>query len=673
MTLRGRLKSAHLAAVVGLLIAAGAGLALHEFRFGAGLVRRSYDLLHVWRGDTAVHEAVLVYLDEVSYLKLGQPLNAPWDRSLHARLIERLTRAGARAIVFDVAFTDPNSNNPAADTQLAQAIRQSGRVLLAADNVRVGPGEKQILPPFDLLRDAAADNIGSDELTPDPDLVVREHTPRADNPLPSLAWATAHFLRAPAANQESAETVPRWMSYYGPPNFLPGKSYWEALAPAVVPDEFFRDKVVFIGGRLQTKFAGERKDEYPNPYSFWLSTVARERQEGLFSSGVEIQATAFLNLLRGDWLRRLSFGTERVLILLAGAGFGLGLIRFHPMWAALAATVALGVIGVCCYYLFVRELLWVPWLILVVQIGIALSWSVLFNSVQLYVQKRLYEQTLRIYLPPNLVRKFAGSRELLRPGAAKHTLTLFFSDIADFTAISEGMDPDDLAQMMNDYFERAIPQCIHRTEGTVAKYIGDAIFAFWNAPDAQTGHATLACEAALRLREETRKPINGRILHTRIGLHTGVANVGNFGSLERVDYTALGQSVNLASRLEGLNKHLGTDCLISEATKLSAGEAWLTRDLGSFQLKGFEGQVRVYELIDRADAAAVTRAWREAFAEALRNFEQRNLEFAAAGFRRVLEFRPEDGPSKFYLNRIEELSKATLPEAWATHTIFKEK
>ncbi|HWX21913.1 MAG TPA: adenylate/guanylate cyclase domain-containing protein [Candidatus Binatia bacterium] len=672
MTLVPKLNRAHLAAAVGVILAAACGLVLHEFRLGAGLVRSSYDLLHVWRGDQPVTEAVVVCLDEESHRKLGQPLNAPWDRSIHARLVDRLTGAGARAIVFDIVFSDPNSNHPAADARLAAAIKASGRVVLAADNVRVGPGEKQIIPPFDLLRDAAA-GMGSDELVPDSDLVVRQHTPRGDNPLSSLSWVAAGLAGAKVAKDDRLEDVPRWMNYYGPPNFIPWVSYADALDPAATRDEFFRGKTVFVGARLQTKFAGDRKDEYANPFSFWLSKKMAEQQEALFSPGVEIQATAFLNLLRGDWLKRIAFGTERLLLLAAGLVFGWGLVQFRPIWATGVAIVCLGAVAWSAYLGFVHGLVWFPWLLVAAQITLALAWSVLFNSVQLYVEKRLYLQTLRFYLPPKLVKKFAGSRDLLKPGATQQTLTLFFSDIADFTTIAEGMDPDELAGLMNHYFDNAIAKCIHKADGTVAKYIGDAIFAFWNAPDPHEDHALLACEAALLFREQTAQPIRGRTLHTRIGLHTGVANVGNFGSVERVDYTALGESVNLASRLEGLNKHLGTDCLLSGATKDAVGERMLTRPLGSFQLKGFAGLVAVYELIGRPDADEATRPWRQAFAEALNTFEHRDLELAVLGFRQVLELRPNDGPSQFYLKRIADLAKETLPDNWATYTILREK
>ncbi len=667
-----RLNRTHVAGAVGMLLAVGCGLLLHEFRFGSGLVRASYDLLHTRRGEVRADEAVIVYLDDRSYEELKQPRNASWDRSLHARLVDRLSAAEARAVIFDITFTDPDRERPAVDEKLAAAMKRNGRVLLAADYLLTGPGMKQVRPPTDLLRDSAAE-MGSDEVEPDPDLVVRHHTPKLDNPLSALAWMAARFLKTKATQNENQEDITRWVNYYGPPNFIPWKSYSDALEPSQVPDDFFRNKVVFIGGRLQTKFAAERKDEYVNPFGRFMPEEVKKEQGALFMAGVEIQATMFLNLLRGDWLRRFSWRTERLIIIAVGFLFGYGLIRVHPMVATALAMAGLALIVALFYFSFSRRLTWFPFLILVVQISIALFWSILFNSIQLYVQKRLYEQTLRVYLPPALVKKFSKSRDLLKPGAQKQTLTLFFSDIANFTSISEGMDSDELAGMMNQYFERAVSKCIHRSEGTVAKYLGDSIFAFWNAPDVQLEHPLRACEAALLFREQAAHPINGRTLRTRIGLHTGMANVGNFGSEERVDYTALGENVNLASRLEGLNKHLGTDILMSGETKAGIGEQLLTRPLGKFQLKGFEGLVDVQELIGRPDQAEPTREWREAFAEALNNYEQRNLEFAEIGFRRVLELRPNDGPSLFYIERIAELAAQTLPENWATHTVLKEK
>jgi adenylate cyclase len=657
------------ASILGAVLAAGLGWGLLNWGFGWALRAKSHEWLLVARGEQPATDAAIVYMDEVSFDKLKQPMNAPWDRTLHARLIDRLTAAGARAIVFDIVFTDPDKANSSADQTFAKAMKASGRVILAADNVRIGPKQTQMQRPFDLLLDAAA-GMGSTEVLPDRDLVVRIHTP--EEPLPSLAWVAAEFVGA-KATKEPIQPARRWMNYYGSANFLPSRSYYEALDPALVADDFFRGKVVFVGARVNTRFPGERKDEYRTPFGTFGSSRMAEERQGSFIAGAEVQATAFLNLLRGDWLSQWSPATENAIVLAVGLVFGFGLVQLRPAIASLVAVVALTAATVVFHALFRRSLIWFPWLIVIGQIGVAFLWSVTFNSIQLYVQKRLFEYTLGLYLTPKLVKKFSRDPKFLKPGAEEQTISILFTDIADFTTLSQSMTSDALAKLMNEYFELAVSRCIHKTDGTVVKYIGDAVFAFWNAPDPQTDHEYRACEAALRLRDLSKEPIQGRLLPTRLGIHTGPAHIGNFGSAKRVDYTALGESVNLASRLEGLNKYLSTDCLISAETKKGLGDRLLTRCLGEFQLKGFESAVEVHEIVGWPDEAKATLAWREAFAQALENYQQRNLEFAAIGFRRALELKPEDGPSKFYLARIEELSAQDLPGEWATHTILREK
>jgi len=276
-------------------------------------------------------------------------------------------------------------------------------------------------------------------------------------------------------------------------------------------------------------------------------------------------------------------------------------------------------------------------------------------------------------LSPKLVKKFTKDPTLLKPGAVKHLLTILFTDIAGFTTISEGMDPDELARLMNEYFQTAVQNCIHATDGTVVKYIGDAIFAFWNAPEFQGDHAYLACDAALRFRALKALKVNGHELITRIGLHTGVANVGNFGSDTRVDYTAIGENINLASRMEGLNKYTGTVVLITADTQREVGSRLLTRYLGLFRLKGFEKAVGVYELIGRPEQEAESRELRELFAGALEKFMKRDFAGAEDSFRHILEVSPEDGPAQFYLEQIHELRAAEPPAEWKGEIILKDK
>jgi adenylate cyclase len=273
------------------------------------------------------------------------------------------------------------------------------------------------------------------------------------------------------------------------------------------------------------------------------------------------------------------------------------------------------------------------------------------------------------------VKQFSRNKDisLLKPGAVKQKLTILFSDIAGFTSVSEGMDSDELAKMMNEYFQGAVGNCIHATDGTVVKYIGDAVFAFWNAPEPQADHAVRACEAALHFRTMNAQEVRGKKLVTRIGLHTGVANVGNFGSATRVDYTAIGEDVNLASRMEGLNKYLGTTVLLTGAVKQEIGDQFITRYLGKFQLKGFERAVDVYELLAKRGEAMETAALGQEFDTALRSFQMRDLDAAETVFRRLSETQPRDGSTEFYLRHISELRSQSLPEEWKGEVELKEK
>src|SRR5204863_5543862 len=259
------------------------------------------------------------------------------DRALPAQLIQRLRAAGAKAIVFDVVFSDANPEKAAADELLAKAMKESGRVILAADYAWDEANANKVVPPFELVRNAAAD-MGLDDLSSaDADLVVRRHVPLLDSPLSSLSWVTAKFCKAKTTGSENSENLPRWVHYYGRPNLIPWESYYQVVDPAAVPDNYFRDKVIFVGAHTQTKFTGDRKDEYRNPFSAWLSQTGQEKSKALFSAGVEVQATLFLNLLRGDWLMRLAWNTEIFGIIGLGLLFGFGLVCLRPSWAALAA------------------------------------------------------------------------------------------------------------------------------------------------------------------------------------------------------------------------------------------------------------------------------------------------------------------------------------------------
>jgi adenylate cyclase len=245
-------------------------------------------------------------------------------------------------------------------------------------------------------------------------------------------------------------------------------------------------------------------------------------------------------------------------------------------------------------------------------------------------------RSFKKYVPSELVRQLMLlQKEAVIEGERK-VLTLFFSDIANFTNISEKLPPEKLVEMMGLYFE-GVTRILMAHSGTVDKFIGDAVMAFWNAPNPVPEHAVAACSAALRAQAciedlNTRwEAEGGEAFHTRIGIHTGEATVGNIGFDERMNYTAIGDHVNLASRLEGLNKYYGTRILISEATLQSAGEAILARKVDLVTVKGKQRAIGIFELLAmRHEASAEQIASAERFNEAFAYYEQRRWTEAQA-------------------------------------------
>jgi len=285
------------------------------------------------------------------------------------------------------------------------------------------------------------------------------------------------------------------------------------------------------------------------------------------------------------------------------------------------------------------------------------------------------ESSLASYLSPELVKQIKNNPNLIKPGGELKTVSILISDIAGFSKVSERMGPDDLIKLLNDYYEAAI-SCIHQTNGTVVSLVGDSMLALWNAPVEQADHSQRACKSAVLLHERMIQFDSAHRtlpLHTRVGLHTGSVCVGNLGSPGRVDFTAIGENVNLASRLEGLNKHLGTHTLATRDIVKSAGNELTGRPIGQFKFKGFDRVVEIHELFSVGEGDSNGAAWLEAFAEALHQFQRRGFKPAATAFRRTLELRPQDGPSQFYLDLIKRYRNSPPAADWMGEVNMDEK
>jgi adenylate cyclase len=675
--------------LAGAVIAALAAVfgVLSLLRLGGGIARLSYDVPFATRANIRANEVAIVYLDELSHAELNQPFTAPWDRALHARLINKLVAEGAKAIVFDILFTSASSN-PQADQSMAEAIQRSHRVIMGGNlgqgETVPGAGAEWEEVPFEPFAAGAA-GWGNVNFLPDPDYGIRCFFPNLTDTagrksIVWMPWAVAQFVGAPATRLHQPQDVVRYINYYGPPGTLPSASYSKVLQTNGVPPGFFKNKVVFIGAKLSADFSGKGKDEFATPYTRW--------GQG-FAPGVEIHATAFVNLVRGDWLVRMPFWVEVVLVFLNALSTGLTLIRLRPLQATLATLGIASMIAIGAHVIVWYGHFWFAWMTLVMQLGLGLFCAVVYNSLRLYVEKRLVEQSLSSHLSPALVKRLVQDPSLRRPGGVKQEVSFLFTDIANFSRVSEDMHPDDLVNLLNRYFATAL-KCIHETDGTVVDLIGDAIFAIWNAPVEQPDHRERACRSAIKLHEQlvnfdaTQRSLP---LRTRVGLHTGTACVGNIGSEVRFDYTAIGENTNLASRLEGANKHLGTEVLATREIQRAVEETMTSRLVGHIRFKGFGRAVEIYELLGSRDIAEQSHTWRDKFAEALQYFRQRKFEIAERAFRETVELRktaekrrpdadghpPDDGPSIFYLEQIVAFRTAPPPYEWVGEVTLKEK
>ena len=389
-------------AVVTAAVLSVAGILL--LRNGTGsdpwAVRASYDGLYQFAtAPAAAADAglpvVLVYLDRDSYLREGQNPDAAWSRRLHAKLLQRLTAAGARVVVFDVVFDGPGAD-PAADREFAEAIRANGHVVLAAElngwqrqaGTAVEVSSLSPVLPYDPLKTAAA-GWGLASLQVDEDFTVRQFFPGFDGgKFPSLTEAAAKVAGEP--QPATAVTPTRWLRYLGPPVTLPHVSYSAALRSDETPDGLFHNRIVVVGARPMVTGYTQRRDEFRNPWP--------EPGHGVASMpAVEVHATQMLNRLQNGFLRRTSPGAELIGVVLLALGLTAVLFPLRP--AAAAGTAILLEVGLAAgvAMMFLKQGLWFPWLIVAaVQIPGALTGSVVFHSVEWYRQRRRLEAARRV-------------------------------------------------------------------------------------------------------------------------------------------------------------------------------------------------------------------------------------------------------------------------------------
>lgn len=660
---RKRLAAALVIGLAGLLL----GLLL--LQRAQGLRLASYDLPFLLAKQKPPGDVVMVYLDEASHSDLDQPLSEPWDRRLHAQLVETLTREGARVIVFDILFLE---ENPEQDEAFAAAMRKHGNVVLAAELVRTESEADQrtsLLLAAPALRRAAA-GWGLTEVGIDPDGVVRRvrhWIPTDFGEKPSLSEFVRQRATGEGPNTYDGE---QWINYYGPAGTIPGHSYSSVLQGREGTKGGFLDKIVIVGARPNTSLSDAGKDVYPTPYLPFPIEDAEGNKSQQLTPGMEIQATLVSSLLENRRIIRPGQGIELAGIALAALVFACAACLLPPLRGILLCVVLGGAVAVAGILAQQSAGFNFPWTIpafaqmpLIAVLALGAHYRIEYSA------RWKLRRAFKSYMSDEQARQIDEDDVSLEPGGKEIEVTVLFSDLAGFTSMSEGLPPQALAKALIAYFESAT-EGILNNNGTIIKYIGDAVLATWGAPLKTDRKAGRAIDAAIQMQVAARTPVtletdNGNIvqlLETRVGINHGLVLAGNLGSSRRFDYTVVGDSVNTAARLEGLNKMLGTSILVTRAVldRCDGEDRYLSRRMGSFVLKGKTQGIEVFEILGRHDDPA--GAVRERSEEYLRfyqagldAFQGGDLWRAADCFGRSLKLHDrleEDPASRLFLDAI---------------------
>ena len=655
------------------------------------------------RPGPATEQIAIILLDQNSldWAQRENGLSWPWPRELYGAITDFCRRAGAKALAFDVLYTEPSAYGVGDDAAFAQALaaygRATGALFLGAESgaqthwpaqapdLHLKPeGLERWLATADTSRlsfrrasfpiEALATGyalLGNVHLDPDPDGVYRraQTLQLFDNrAVPALGLAL-YLAATPSVSarvkpgeliiddrrlpiDDAGRVILRFRgpagtyATYSAAAVLQSEIQLRQGAPPNLDPALLKDKYVLFG------FSA------PGLYDLRSAPVG-----GIYP-GVEIHATLLDNFLSQDFFQPLPKGVTVTLVLLLTLLCGVVISLFaHPAavgtGAALFFLVPVGLVPVAY-----GAGLWLPLVVQETALVLTLTTGLIVKYATEGRQKRFIKNAFSQYLSPAVIEQLIRHPERLKLGGERRELSIFFSDLQGFTSISEGLSPEALTQLLNDYLTE-MTEIIHQEQGTVDKYEGDAIIAFWNAPLNVPDHALRAVRAAMRCQQrlaEIRPHFAERIgkeLHMRIGLNSGPAVVGNMGSHSRFDYTMLGDAVNLAARLEGANKQFGTYTMLSEQTARRLDTTFRLRELARLAVVGRNEPVTVYEPM--SDEAYQTRkAHLERFRLGLQAFYQGDFGQAGDLFQSIAEVDPA---AAAYLAQCRLLNNA-VPERW---------
>ena len=601
---------------------------------------------------------VIVAVDDKSLRQMSHPgpgktgFGWPWPRQYWGALVDYMNAAGARAVAFDMLFSEPSVYNAfdSDDKKFAQHVDKSAIPVVFGS--LVSSPEKPVEFALPVSRPVlGAVNVGSD-------VVFREYQPVV-NGIPSLAARAASSVGATPFSQRFL------LHYYGPYQTRDGRHTFRYVSAANVlaasikqkntgiDPSMFKDKIVLIGaitvGTYDLK-SSPLSTEYP---------------------GVEVQATAIQNMLARQQVRALpeswTAGAAFLAALVAAAGVAFP--RRASLKLVLAAATLAILLAVAAGLFLGHQIRWLPLASPLIALLLATVGSFAWSYMTEGRQRRLVLKALSQYVSPEVAAEIDRNPAALKLGGERRRMTVMFTDIQGFTDLSERLDEHKLTALLNYYLDE-MSALVFANNGTLDKYIGDAIMSFWNAPLHQADHAILACRAALAMerRERQIQPIMAQMgaegLLTRIGINTGPMVFGNMGSSRKFNYSVLGDAVNLASRLEGANKFYGSRILLAQPTAEQVKDQFLLRKLDLLRVKGKKEPMAVYELLGEVGVDGELPLRANEYETAFALYQQQSWPEAAARLTVLVNRFPDDRPAAALLNRIADLQQHPPGPAW---------
>ncbi|MBU2494477.1 MAG: CHASE2 domain-containing protein [Bacteroidetes bacterium] len=690
------------------------------------LEQKIYDTKLTRRGAENIKETAHVIILEItqdSYDQIPAPYNIwPWPRSIFAKLIENLNEAGAKAIAIDIKMSNQDQFSAANDSLLFYTIRKYKNVVVggAVDIV----GESQISSidyggsggvvikqnyNYDNIFFTADSSVGIVQVQNDYDGVFRRYRPfiytslTNERRIPSFGFAVLnkyfglHSLNTAENEDEyftlAGKKIPKFdeshmlINFYGPARTFPhiklidvldDKDFnttdeiefdekintWDNDDYGILHTGVFKDKIVIIGSTMP-----EDKDIFP------VAISKGERKGDNLIYGVELHANAVENVIRNDYIeiQPKYLRVIQIVLLALIAFFFTSFLKdkkIHRQYILEISNVILLIASIyfiyeLSYYLFENYNVHVR--VIGPSLALVLGYfsSTAFHFITERKQNTVIKGMFSHYVSGALVNELINNPDKLRLGGDKKELTILFCDMAGFTTFSENKDPEELVKYINEFLSE-MTEIILEHKGTLDKYLGDAIMAFWGAPIEIENHELLACKTALLMQERiallrdkwlrgdsSNKSSGQAGISIRIGINSGNVVVGNMGGKNRFDYTVMGDSVNLASRLEGANKQYGTGTMLSDSTYNAVKENVVVRELDTIRVKGKKLPTTVYELIGLAgEEQALSKLKNmEKYFEGLKNYKAKKFLEAKSCFEECIKILGDDAPSKVYIER----------------------